>query len=509
MSTIVKKSHNLLSSLILPALLLLGFASSCNEKSDLDDTIIVVTPSTVAVSDFTLTADSKVMSNLDSVFFSIDLNRGVIFNADSLPKGTSVRKLIPVITFANTMSAAELVFTDSLGSEKTVNYLETKTDSIDFTNDVLLNVTAADGKNKFTYIIKVNVHKEVPDSLVWDKMAMSTLPSRNASPLQQKSVMCDETLFTIIEESDHSFTLAQSENLAEGYSSKQELTLPFAPDIESLAATPDAFYMLDKSGMLYSSANLTDWTSTGEQWIAITGPYAGSVLGVKSTDRGLMHCHYPASELITDTAVDKDFPISGRSSLGTVSNKWSPQPTVFFVGGTTADGRISSHTWAFDGSIWTTIDESALPAMDGVAIVKYIVYRSTQYLFVEHAYEAWFAFGGKFEDGSLNKTLYYSYDNGVTWTQAPELMQLPDYLPALYNADIVTIKTNLNGNLSDIWTKTPSKIASRASDYVIVGDDISWDCPYLYIIGGDFADGSLSDAIWRGVLSRLTFTPLF
>ena len=508
MSFIVKKSHNILSSIILPALLLLGVASSCNKKSDDDSETIVVTIATTAVTDFSIKADTRIYANLDSVFFSIDLNKGVIFNADSLPLGTSVRRLIPVITFANTMSAAELVFTDSLGTQKTVDYLESQTDSIDFTNDVLLNVTALDGESKFSYTIKVNVHKSLPDSLVWDKIAVASLPSRNGSPLRQKTVMRDATAYTIVEERDFTFTAAQASDYSDGYTSKKEITLPFSPDLESFTATSENFYMLDSSGVLFTSPDLESWTSTGEQWTSIIGAYEESVLGIRSTDSGLMHCHYPTSDLIADSPVDSQFPLTGRSNLVSVSNKWSPQPTVFFVGGTTADGTVSSHTWGFDGTTWTTIDSQPTPAINGVAIVKYTVFRSTSLLLVEKAYDAWFALGGKLEDGTFNRTLYYSYNNGVTWSAASDLMQLPEYVPTLYAPDAVTLKTKLDDNLSDIWKPSPSKIASRASDYVIDGDIISWDCPYIYIIGGTLPDGTLSDTVWRGVLNRLTFTPL-
>ena len=508
MSFIVKKSHNIFSALILPALLILGVASSCNKKSDDDEDAIVVTVSTVAVSNFSLKADTKVHANLDSVFFSIDLNKAVIFNADSLPKGTSVRRLIPVITFSSTMTEAELVFTDSLGSQKTVDYLETQTDSIDFTNDVLLNVTAADGKSKFTYTIKVNVHKQVPDSLMWDKISMATLPSRNGNPIQQKTVVRDASAFTLIEEKDHSYTLAKASDYSDGFSSKIEIALPFTPFIESFTATSDAFYILDTSGMLYSSSDLTSWSSTGQQWISVIGGYGNNVLGIQSTDSGLIHCHYPASSLISDSPVANDFPIYGRSELVCLSNRWTPQPTAFFVGGKTADGSLSNHTWAFDGSMWANVDDESLPPVEGMAIAKYTVYRSTVYLFVEKAYDAWLAFGGRLEDGSFNRTLYYSFDNGVKWIAAPELMQFPEYIPSLYAPDAVVLKTKLNDNISDIWKPSPAKIASRSSDYVIDGDNISWDCPYIYIIGGTLPDGTLSDSVWRGVLTRLTFTPL-
>ena len=86
--------------------LLVVTAVSCNSKEKDDESEIVVTPAIVAIKNFKLNANDSVLAKLDSVFFSIDLNTGVIFNADSLPKGTNVSKLVATITFANTMSKA-------------------------------------------------------------------------------------------------------------------------------------------------------------------------------------------------------------------------------------------------------------------------------------------------------------------------------------------------------------------------------------------------------------------
>lgn len=511
MSFIVKKSHTLISSLILPALLLLGFVTACNKSTNSgEDDVIVVTPATVAVSNFYLKENSKVLANLDSVFFSIDLNKGVIFNADSLPKGTRIRKLIPVITFANNMSAAEIVFTDSVGTQKTVNYLENKNDSIDFTKDVMLNVTAADGVNKYSYRIKVNVHKQDPDSLTWDQFAVTELPSRQKTPLQQKTVMKEGVVYTIMEENDKSYTLAVSNNYSDGYDKVEALLLPFTPFLESLTVSSDTFFMLDTSGMLYTSTDLLSWTATGEEWVSIIGSYFDSVLGIKNTDRGLMHCHYPPSDMISDAPVDKEFPITGRSIAVSISNKWSPQPTLFFVGGKTADGKLSCHTWGFDGSTWATIDNSPLPEIEGTTLIKYVMYRNSGHPFKEVAYEAWLAIGGRLDEGFFNWTVYYSMDNGVNWHETSASMELPDYFPEVASADGIVLESELNANLSDIWTTTPAKTPRRwfKPAYEIDGDDISWECPYIYIIGGTLPDGTLSDRIWRGVLTRLAFTPL-
>ena len=88
-------------------------------------------PSGAVVKSFSLSADDKVLENLDKVFFSIDLTTGNIFNADSMPYGTKTDKLVPVITTGGA-SAVELVVSRPEKEDTTYNYLTNSTDSIDF-----------------------------------------------------------------------------------------------------------------------------------------------------------------------------------------------------------------------------------------------------------------------------------------------------------------------------------------------------------------------------------------
>lgn len=513
MSLIVKKSLFHTSSLLIPALLvMLGTAASCNSKSDNNEEVeAAVTVSTVAVKNFNLKSDSKVLSNLDSVFFSIDLNRGIIFNADSLPKGTNITKLIPVITFPTSMSKAEIVMSGGKVKEGTVDYLENPNDSIDFSGKVTLNVTAYDGVNKYSYSIKVNVHEQNPDSLMWGDMAASALPSRLAAPLAQKSVKHNDKVVSLIREADNSLTLSRCADLMKGEWTRTAVSLPFVPDIASLEAAGNSLYILDNAGSLFSSTDGETWSDTGEKWAGIVGPYLGSVLGIKATDSGLMHCHYPANPNITDTAVDPEFPLSERSAFKTISSEWSQQPVGIFVGGVKPSGELSAATWAFDGSRWATIDNTPTPALRGATLVRYVEFRSNGNLFQRNEYETWVVIGGRLENGDFNKTIYVSPDNGITWKKGSELMQLPDYFPAISSADGIIMDNEKSANLSDAWTRfadTRSPDRWLRSSVTIDGYEVSWKCPYIYIIGGIKADGSLSDTIWRGVLTRLTFQPL-
>ena len=60
-----------------------AFFAGCN--SSYDNTIQEDLATDVIVSSFSLSKDDSILANLDTVFFSIDLQRGRIFNADSLP----------------------------------------------------------------------------------------------------------------------------------------------------------------------------------------------------------------------------------------------------------------------------------------------------------------------------------------------------------------------------------------------------------------------------------------
>lgn len=193
---------------------LTGMATSCNEKTEESTETTYMPSSTAAVTQFTLKSRITKLK-LDSVFFSIDLNRGVIFNADSLPVGTDVSKLLPVISYTSSASAVKLTYTSG-GEKKELDYKSNPSDSIDFSSPVKLTVTAEDEKTTRDYTIKVNVHKQVPDSLVWDKLAVTPLPSLQGKPKVQKTVQFKSTTYTLIQEKDDSYTLAVADDVLAG-----------------------------------------------------------------------------------------------------------------------------------------------------------------------------------------------------------------------------------------------------------------------------------------------------
>lgn len=486
--------------------LLFLWGSSCNSKTEDDETEIVVTPAIVAVKSFSLKSNDSVMAHLDSVFFSIDLTSGVIFNADSLPKGTDVSRLIPSITFANTMTQADLIFYKDDDTElTTVNYLTNPTDTIDFSSPVRLDVTAQDGKNTFSYIIKVNVHEENPDTVVWNKMSKSPLPSRGANPVAQKTIMHEGTAYCIVMEANDEYTISTCSDLNEGVWQTQPFNPGFYADPESFTSVGDVYYITDLFGELYTSEDLKTWSDTGEKWINVIGAYGNVLLGVKLEAENYLLTQYPKSEGYQETKVPENFPIYHSSSLGIIETKWAEKPMAIMACGLTIGGLYQSDVWAFDGENWAIINSTSLPALEKPMLTRYVVYRDTTYLFTKRVFDIWLLFGGCEEDGTMNRTVYMSYDNGVNWIEAPVGMQLPESFPDLLGADVITAGYDLSADLSEAWSRTPD----TRGNYTIDGYDITWVCPYLYIFGGynPYPDNSLNTTVYRGVLQRLTFTP--
>lgn len=497
---ILSNLNSLLGCLTAAALTLCAVA--CNEKTD--DTETYLTPDNVAVTAFSLNANDEVMANLDSVFFSIDLDHGVIFNADSLPVDTKIDKLVTSIKFSSYITKATLKMEDGSTRTGEVDYLTSPGDSIDFTGKVTLLLSTDEDRVAREYRIKVNVHKEKSDSLVWGDRAVSALPSRMANPRNQKSLDFNGKAVSLIEESDGSYTLAVSDNLFDNAAwTKQAVTLPFTPNVRSLCATSNALMILATDGKMYQSADGSSWTATSETWVTMLGAYLDTAIGLKNGANGLEYAQYPLKNLNV-TEIDSDFPVSDYSNFVILTNKWTSSPVGFFAGGIKQDGTLSDATWAFDGSNWVKLTAGGIPAVKGASIIPYYSYRYTQSTWTQTEYPVWMIIGGTKADGSLNRTVYISYDNGVNWGPGSEQLQLPKEIPTMTACDNVVATQRKKALLSDAWKKA----AHRSHNVVVDGDNIYWDCPYIFLIGGYGTNGKLCNTIWRGVLARLSFTPV-
>ncbi len=458
----------------------LGFIA-CNE----DETIIYTDESSqaAAVQTFKLTPDEDILDNLDSVFFSIDLNKGLIYNVDSLPCGTKVTALIPIITTIDDASLIKLSVTRANGTDTVHDYLNNSTDSIDFTNPVELRIVSLDGVVERRYTVNVNVHKQEPDSLVWDKAERTSLPSLFEYPNEQHTAKQGNNIYCLTRYQDD-YCMAFGEVGSGIYDKVQISPLAFKPQMNTFTASADACYMLDEVGTLYTSTNATTWTATEAKFYSLYGGYGNVLLGSVETPDGWFVQQYPSMEL---TSLPNGMPVSGTSQPLSYSFEMSLGDQMLLVGGRKTDGSLSNATWGFDGKNWANISKRSLPeGLENVTAIPYYT-AIVKTNFTTKKYPTLIVMGGRKADGSLSRDVYISNDFGFTWSKASSLMQQPDYIPAFHSAQAYVFDETIKARVSKPLEE--------------------WECPFIYIFGGVNSDNATLNTVWRGVINRFSYKP--
>lgn len=508
---------NLRLPLYIGGAILAASIASCNSSSD-PYTVVTDDSGEYAayVNSFSLASDTSVLANLDTVFFSIDLDNARIFNADSLPKGTDVSKLVvkiglPAVSEAKLIVPAE----ESTSKPDTINYLENSTDTVCFSRGpVTLHVVSYNREVSRDYEIKVNVHNEIADTLFWNRTAQATLPTTLATASTQGTAEIDGTVICLTGDGN-AFSCATTDDPFTGQWTTEAATLPTGARPSTLTAAGGKLYLVTDDNSLYSSDDKgATWTATGAAMCRLLGANGSTLLGLRcDTDGKYYHVTYPASTVVE---ADASFPVSGFSQPVEYVTEWSASPMTVILGGTTAQGTPTGAAWAFDGETWAAISNTPLPDLTGLTLFPYFSFRIDD-AWVATRSTVLMAFGGMAADGTMNRTTYLSYDQGVNWTKAGDMLNLPPEIPPFYGAQAIIRKQTMypRSQPSSAWTMMPQRalpawyaIELPAASSRATRPIEEWECPYIYLFGGYDADGALQQSIWRGVINRLTFKPI-
>lgn len=501
---------------LIPLLTIAALAGLCACNGDSVDEYIYTTSSSVEVTAFSLKNDSKVLDSLQNVFFSIDLVKGEIFNADSLPYGTKVSRLLPDITTPSNASGVTLSYPREGMTDSIVNYLTNSTDSIDFSQGpVSLTVTSESGTVSRTYKIFVNVHTVKPDTLMWNSIEMAELPSALSAPASQRAVAYGGKYYCLTSDGA-AYSLASTSDLGNPEWKASSITLPFAADVNSLSATESKLYMLSADGQLYQADGFNSWTSTGQAWHAIIGAYQDCLIGTRRNGGEWEIVSYPD---LKTWALPEGFPVSGASLMLSYDMQIAYAPQTVLVGGRTASGALSKSTWSFDGENWAKVSRNnfSLPeGLEDMCLVAYGLFKVTSSTWSPVQYPALLLIGGRNAEGEINRTVYMSTDLGFTWREAPELLALPEGLPVSYGASSFVYSTTLHASrAANGWTRLPVRSLPPQCrlELPMGGSRVStlideWECPAIYMVGGYDADGKPLNQMWRGVILRYTFRPI-
>ncbi len=503
--------------ILLLLLLLVGSIVSCKKNSE-EETTTTSKASSVAITSFKLASDTNVIANLDSVYFTIDLDKREIYNADSLPLGTKVSKLIANIGYPACSSLKLHVTDGTVQKDSVIDYVSSKTDSIDFTGNVVLTIVSQDETATASYTLKVNVHKMKPDSLYWNEMARQDLPvATSSSPAQQKTVTYNEKVYILVKDTSGAYSLSSTADPYTTAWTKSTVTFGFTPNVDTFTATSEALYIADENGNLYSSADGAEWSSCGVQMKSVIGGHLSYVLGLAEKDGTLVYTAYPMPADFVESAVDEEFPVEGASAPVAFKRSWMVDTQCLILGGVTSSGKRIGSTWGFDGKTWAKISEQDIPARISPVMFLYTT-SDTDSKFVVTSYTSLLAIGGFDESGNATNDVYISRDMGVNWKKADNLLQLPSYIPAMGNASCALVSTTYTRSLTDGtdgWEIYPSK-PLPPYNWVIsdllsrTNYSVTWTCPYIYLFGGQSASGAASvyNNVWRGVINRLSFKPI-
>lgn len=462
--------------------------SSCN-SSDTPNNYNTYTYGSTAVTGFSLQPSSKILEHLDSVFFSINLDNATIYNAQPLPYGTKIDAFTVDITTDN-CSKVELNYKTKFGNDTTLNYLDNKSDSINFAEGpVVLHVVSYDGLSSRNYRIFVNVYESDPDSIMWELQSAS-LPEMPSGITETRFAEMEGIYYMLATDGTDYWMNSTDDlyNVSKWYNIKK-VDFGMTPKIESFTGCQNIFYILDESNNLYSSEDFGEtWTDCGTTMNYIYGSYQDKILGVRLEGSSVVTVVYPGSQEPILQPVD--FPVSGTSALLTHYTPWEVNPLAIMAGGTTINGEPVGDVWAFDGDIWAKIGSGSLPQSSGRTLFQYDIAETDSVSWKVTKRTSLFSFGGTDKEGVTDSKVYLSKDLGVHWVEAPADMQFaPEFrMPA--NAQVF-VQPQITGT------------ESRA-----IAPITEWLCPYIYLMGGKFDDGTLNDEIWMGVMTRYTFAPL-
>lgn len=495
---------------------------SCNNSEDENEPLYSSMSNTMVRSFYLSDDTASIVDNLSSRFFTIDLTSGNIYNADSLPYGTDISRLITNMEFVSP-SKVEIYVKgkDDSGNDitTTINYLETPSDSIDFSGgrgSVTMTIVAADGTTQQDYVIDVRVHQVKADSLIWESLSGTELPVANA--VAQKTVMKDDLVYCFTLDGNGGYALSKTATPGQGNWQKAAFSGLAGFDVNSIIVSPEGFYALagtsDSKALLTSSDGIT-WTPVpdGAVFYSLIGMYENTLLGIVKDGGVYKHGFYPQQDELT--AVPADFPVSGFSNTVSYKSDWGTSQ-IAFVGGRLSDGHtFSNSVWGFDGENWASLNNinggaggAPLTPREGAMFFSYYTYKYNSALDYYTELLTYFIIGGSDGTNVLND-LYTTTDLGGFWTKAEEgsSLALPDILTGRAFASVVVCEETINtrsGRL--LWKTVENPLVPRGMRYTkaLTTEPV----PFIYMFGGVNNAGDLYDEVWRGVIRRLTFEPI-
>lgn len=373
--------------------------------------------------------------------FSINQIDRSITNVDSLPVGTDISKVVVNIT-------ADTPWLVIAAEDKDTVW--TSTDSLNFENPVKFKVVAYSGVYGPAYTVKLNVHKQVPDSLQWTHISNGF----DKEITKQKAVALGEKIYVFGQKSSETVITTTGINDGKGWTTPVTLSgIPANADYSSAMAWGNHLYILANEE-LYRSSEGTEWTKLNSSGVKLKHLIASvpSTLYAIDTEN-----HFTESKDGTSWnqtgEVPADFPKSHLSYAVSplVTNTTIERITIMGDNGIASD--TASIVWA---RLTTEKNWEDYPVSENESNYCPKLANPTMIYYNNQLY----AFGGPGKSYGKNipafSRFYESKDQGITWEAISKNVAFPGDFTGLYdqadgNYSFVIDKNNF---LWIIWSKS-------------------------------------------------------
>lgn len=388
--------------------------------------------------------------SMESFAFTIDHGAGQVYNNDSLPYCTDVKKVVVGYTSDGVAS----IYVDSL---ETYEYLST-TDSIDFSMPRKVRIYSGDAQYYKDYTVRINVHQVEPELMVWNKYAVA----EGVVPV--RAVEADGVMHLFGRDGNGATVVATTDIKDIPSWKVQSLSgLPADAELATVQVFRGAFYAV-ASGDVYMSTDGAVWA------VVSSGIGADAIVGASDEDgklwvagsQGVMYSEDGVSFAVSEALPD-GFPLYGVS-LASYPLNHNKGIIRYMLVGYTDEGKTGApvvwsklsteNNWALyhnDGNRY------ACPSLTGLSVVRY-----DDFLY---------AFGGA---GTVNgnaveafRSFYVSRDNGITWK----------------------ISTGF-------YQRLPQELAGNDAPFAVAVDSNN----FIWIMNSGTEGG-----VWKGIINRLGF----
>lgn len=401
--------------------------------------------------------------------FTIDQLNRLIYNRDSLPVGSD--------TIIDSILIKKLDVTGWVTSGSPTDTVVNINNPVDLTpamnNDggMKFKVYAGDGATNRDYTLKVNVHLQDPDSLVWTNMQNTGSVFTNAiNAGEQKAVVLGDDLWIYTSNTTAYRTSTAPNNYR--WSQISVSNLPSDAKLTSAMEYNNVLYMVTESKKVFSSTDGAAWTEAGalgSNVIALINGFTDRLSGIVEID-GKQYFNISKDGQNWEAARDGDgnilldevpqgFPTENIST--TLSSTGNGVEKVVLAGMPAANDEETIPWFSLDGKGWAslqnTIYDTDCPQMDNPAIMYYG--------------GLFYCFGGEMD-------AIYSSITGIAWNKTEKKFLLPAEFKGKGAYSIIVQPT-----------KDTTVVPEEKRDFIWV------------VFGGN----GTANEVWRGRLNRLGF----